>query len=151
MRSDWHATAAIVVQGGAVPSGGGPRSRIKSLVEQLAAPDDPRCPSKVEHRLVNILVIAVCAVVAEAEAFEDIALYGRCKLAWFRTFLDLPNDIPSLDTFRRRPGRRADAQGAARGDAARLRAHPGGGGAGRRARPVRRRGHAPLNRRRGDL
>ena len=74
---------------------------IESLVEQFAALDDPRCPGKVEHRLVDVLVIAVCAVVAEAETFEDIALYGRCKLAWFSTFLDLPNGIPSHDTFRR--------------------------------------------------
>jgi len=74
---------------------------IEGLVERFAALDDPRCPGKVEHRLVDILVIAVCAVVAEAETFEDIALYGRCKLAWLGTFLDLPNGIPSHDTFRR--------------------------------------------------
>jgi predicted transposase YbfD/YdcC len=74
---------------------------IEGLVERFAVLDDPRCAGKVEHRLVDVLVIAVCAVVAEAETFEDIALYGRCKLAWFSTFLDLPNGIPSHDTFRR--------------------------------------------------
>ena len=46
---------------------------IESLVEQFTALDDPRCISKVEHRLVDVLVIAVCAVIAEAETFEDIA------------------------------------------------------------------------------
>jgi predicted transposase YbfD/YdcC len=46
-------------------------------------------------------VIAVCAVLGEAESFEDIALYGRCKRAWLGTFLALPNGIPSHDTFRR--------------------------------------------------
>jgi predicted transposase YbfD/YdcC len=46
-------------------------------------------------------VIAVCAVLGEAESFEDIALYGRCKEAWLRGFLALPNGIPSHDTFRR--------------------------------------------------
>ncbi len=74
---------------------------IEGLVEQFAALDDPRCAGKVEHRLVDILVIAVCAVVAEAETFEDIALYGRCKEGWLRGFLELPGGIPSHDTFRR--------------------------------------------------
>ena len=48
----------------------------------------------VEHRLIDILVIAVCAVIACAESWEDIALYGRSKLAWLRQFLALPNGIP---------------------------------------------------------
>jgi predicted transposase YbfD/YdcC len=74
---------------------------IEGLVESFAALDDPRCPGKVEHRLVDVLVIAVCAVVAEAETFEDIALYGRCKESWLRGFLELPGGIPSHDTFRR--------------------------------------------------
>lgn len=74
---------------------------IEGLVEQFAALDDPRCPGKVEHRLVDVLVLAVCAVVAGAETFEDIALYGRCKRDWLRRFLALPGGIPSHDTFRR--------------------------------------------------
>ena len=74
---------------------------IEGLVEQFAALDDPRCAGKVEHRLVDVLVLAVCAVVAGAETFEDIALYGRCKESWLRGFLELPGGIPSHDTFRR--------------------------------------------------
>jgi len=74
---------------------------IEGLVEQFAALDDPRCPKKIEHRLVDVLVIAVCAVVAGAEMFEDIALYGRCKQAWLRGFLELPGGAPSHDTVRR--------------------------------------------------
>ncbi len=74
---------------------------IEGLVEQFASSDDPRCPGKVEHRLVDVLGIAVCAVVAEAEMFEDIALYGHCKEGWLRGFLELPGGIPSHDTFRR--------------------------------------------------
>ena len=49
----------------------------------------------------DILVIAVCAVIACAQSWEDIALYGRSKLGWLRQFLALPNGIPSHDTFRR--------------------------------------------------
>jgi hypothetical protein len=74
---------------------------IESLVEQFAALDDPRCAGKVEHRLIDVLVIAVCAIMAEAETFEDVALHGRCKEGWPRGFLDLPGGIPSHDTFRR--------------------------------------------------
>src|SRR5215210_2752256 len=74
---------------------------IDSLVRHLGVVEDPRCQGKIEHRLIDILVIAVCAVIACAESWDDIALYGRSKLAWLRTFLDLPNGIPSHDTFRR--------------------------------------------------
>lgn len=74
---------------------------LKALMTEFARIKDPRCDWKVEHKLIDILVIAVCAVVAEAETFEDIALYGRCKENWLRRFLDLPNGIPSHDTFRR--------------------------------------------------
>jgi predicted transposase YbfD/YdcC len=74
---------------------------LEALITELEAIDDPRCGWKVEHRLIDVLVIAVCAVLGEAESFEDIALYGRCKREWLRRFLALPNGIPSHDTFRR--------------------------------------------------
>src|SRR3982750_367625 len=74
---------------------------LDALIAQLETVEDPRCGWKVEPRLIDILVIAVCAVLGEAETFEDIALYGRCKEAWLRGFLALPNGIPSHDTFRR--------------------------------------------------
>src|SRR4028119_1865903 len=74
---------------------------IERLVGHFGAVVDPRCRGKVEHRLTDILVIAVCAVIACAESWNDIALYGHSKLAWLRTFLALPNGIPSHDTFRR--------------------------------------------------
>jgi predicted transposase YbfD/YdcC len=74
---------------------------IKGLVEQFSALEDPRIIGRVDHRLIDILVIAVCAVIACAESWDDIALYGRSKEKWLRTFLDLPNGIPSHDTFRR--------------------------------------------------
>jgi predicted transposase YbfD/YdcC len=74
---------------------------LEALITAFAPLEDPRCAWRVEHKLIDILVIAVCAVVAEAESFEDIALYGRCKRDWLGRFLDLPNGIPSHDTFRR--------------------------------------------------
>jgi predicted transposase YbfD/YdcC len=74
---------------------------LEALITALETIEDPRCEWKVEHRLLDILVIAVCAVLGEAESFEDIALYGRCKHEWLAQFLALPNGIPSHDTFRR--------------------------------------------------
>ena len=74
---------------------------LETLLDLLSVVEDPRCGGKVEHRLTDILVIAVCAVIACAESWDDIALYGRNKLPWLKTFLDLPNGIPSHDTFRR--------------------------------------------------
>ena len=74
---------------------------LRELLECLGDVGDPRDPAKVEHRLVDVLAIAVCAVLAYAESFEDIALYGRSKRGWLEHVLELPNGIPSHDTFRR--------------------------------------------------
>ena len=74
---------------------------LERLIDCFEMLSDPRDPCKVEHHLVDILVIAVCAVLGEAESFEAIADYGRGKEAWLRRFLTLPNGIPSHDTFRR--------------------------------------------------
>src|SRR5512144_1738357 len=74
---------------------------IRGLLEPFSALEDPRIIGRVDHRLIDILVIAVCAVIACAESWDDIALYGRSKERWLRTFLDLPNGIPSHDPFRR--------------------------------------------------
>ena len=75
------------------------------MIERLAACftglEDPRETRRCDHQLIDILVIAVCAVIACAESWEDIELYGRSKQAWLETFLALPNGIPSHDTFRR--------------------------------------------------
>ncbi len=74
---------------------------VRTLVEEFSALEDPRCGGKVEYRLIDILVIAVCAVIAGAESWEDIALYGRSTIGWLGTFRALPNGIPAHDTFRR--------------------------------------------------
>src|SRR3954462_7975001 len=72
---------------------------IEALIAAFETIEDPRCEWKVEHRLLDILAIAVCAVLGEAESFEDIALYGRCKREWLQGFLALPTGIPSHDTL----------------------------------------------------
>jgi predicted transposase YbfD/YdcC len=63
---------------------------------------DPRIETANKlHKLVDILVIATCGVIAGADSWEEIAEYGRSKEAFFRRFLELPNGIPSHDTFER--------------------------------------------------
>lgn len=74
---------------------------LSHLVASFATLPDPRCAGRTRHRLLNLLLIAVCAVVTGAETWVDIADYGRLKHAWLATFLDLPHGIPSHDTFRR--------------------------------------------------
>lgn len=73
----------------------------RELLSCLGAVDEPRQAGKVDHLLVDVLAITVCAVLAHAESFEDIELYGRHKEKWLRQFLALENGIPSHDTFRR--------------------------------------------------
>lgn len=63
--------------------------------------EDPRLDRQKRHRLIDIIAIAVCATIAGADGWVAIALYGKSKEDWLRTFLELPNGIPSHDTFGR--------------------------------------------------
>src|SRR5436190_2915214 len=72
------------------------------LTTVFADVPDPRTETANKlHKLVDILVIATCAVIAGAEGWEDIAEYGRSKEEFFRRFLELPHGVPSHDTFER--------------------------------------------------
>ena len=62
---------------------------------------DPRVTRTKKHLLKDILVIAILAVIAGAEGWEDIENYGYAKQQWLTEFLELPHGIPSDDTFRR--------------------------------------------------
>jgi predicted transposase YbfD/YdcC len=62
---------------------------------------DPRIDRTKLHKLIDIIVIAICAVICGADDWVEVAMFGEAKEAWFRTFLELPNGIPSHDTFRR--------------------------------------------------
>lgn len=62
---------------------------------------DPRLDSRTHHFLMDILTIALCAVLSGAEGFNDIEMYGLSKEEWFSGFLKLPHGIPSHDTFNR--------------------------------------------------
>jgi predicted transposase YbfD/YdcC len=72
-----------------------------SLSEHFAALEDPRVERTKLHPLLSIVTIALCAVIAGAETWDDIAEFGEAKADWFASFLDLPHGIPSHDTFNR--------------------------------------------------
>jgi predicted transposase YbfD/YdcC len=73
-----------------------------ALVEQLQNLDDPRRTTRNrKHRLVDILVSAFCAIVANNDTFVEIAEWARHHEDFLRTFLELPNGIPSHDTYTR--------------------------------------------------
>jgi predicted transposase YbfD/YdcC len=61
---------------------------------------EPRESNK-RHQLLDIITIALCAVICCADTWEDIEEFGQTKYEWFRTFLELPHGIPSHDTFAR--------------------------------------------------
>ena len=74
-----------------------------SFQDYFATLTDPRCPDapNSRHQLMDMLIIAVCAVICGADGWEDIEEYGTSQAEWFATFLDLPHGIPGHDTFRR--------------------------------------------------
>ena len=72
-----------------------------SLLKHFETLEDPRTAYLIEHRLLDIVALTICAVVCGAEGWEDIEAYGRSKLEWLKTFLELPNGIPSHDTVSR--------------------------------------------------
>jgi len=62
---------------------------------------DPRRAQGRRHSLADMMVLAVTAVICAADSWSDVRDFGRAKLKWFKTFLDLPYGIPSQDTFER--------------------------------------------------
>ena len=72
-----------------------------SIAHHFAELTDPRIDRSRLHEFLDIVAIAICAVVAGADSWDDIEDFGNAKIAWLETFLELPDGIPSHDTFRR--------------------------------------------------
>lgn len=71
------------------------------LADVFVSIDDPRQAGKVKHDLVELLVVAVNAVLVGADTFQEIELWAEEKLEWLRGYLRLEHGIPSHDTFGR--------------------------------------------------
>jgi len=71
-----------------------------SIPKYFKSLTDPRRENK-RHKLIDIISIAICAVICNADSFAHIYEFGQAKHEWFKKFLELPHGIPSADTFER--------------------------------------------------
>lgn len=78
-----------------------PKKPLEVLERHFNKVPDPRVDRTKAHKLIDLIAIAICAVICGAENWVDIELYGKSKQLWLSTFLELPNGIPSHDTFGR--------------------------------------------------
>lgn len=72
-----------------------------SIREHFESLPDPRIDRQKLHHLIDIITISICAALCGAEGWTDVEEFGKAKKDWFQTFLELPNGIPSHDTFGR--------------------------------------------------
>lgn len=71
-----------------------------TITEYFSGLEDPRRYNR-RHKLLDILVIAICGAICGADGWEEIELFGESKEEWLRRFLELPHGLPSDDTYRR--------------------------------------------------
>jgi predicted transposase YbfD/YdcC len=72
-----------------------------SIKRHFSSLKDPRRKHCQRHRLIDIVVIALCAVIAESDSWLEVETFAKARHEWLKGFLDLPNGIPSHDTFER--------------------------------------------------
>jgi predicted transposase YbfD/YdcC len=78
---------------------------VEGLSEHLSELPDPRVAGRCDHLLMDIISIAILAVFCGADEWTEIEAFGKHRVRWLKSFLPLPNGIPSHDTFRRVFGR----------------------------------------------
>lgn len=76
-------------------------NNLRDLETLFAKVEDPRIERTKRHRLRDIIILAICGTICGAEGWVEIEEFGKAKQAWFTELLDLPNGIPSHDTFGR--------------------------------------------------
>jgi predicted transposase YbfD/YdcC len=76
-------------------------SHVGSIKKYFRPLKDPRVRQRTDHRLIDIIAIALCGVIANCDGWTDIIDFANNRIAWFKRFLTLPNGIPSHDTFER--------------------------------------------------
>ena len=74
---------------------------IPTLVECFSPVSDPRIERCKRHKLIDILVIALCTVITGGQGPTEMEAFGEAKFDWLKQFLELPHGIPSHDTFGR--------------------------------------------------
>jgi predicted transposase YbfD/YdcC len=76
-------------------------SSVGSIKRHFRRLNDPRIQGRTRHLLADIIVMAICGVIANCDGWRDMALFAQKREAWFKRFLKLPHGIPSHDTFER--------------------------------------------------
>ena len=76
-------------------------SPVGLLIDQFAKLTDPRTGHAKLHKLIDVMVIAICSVICEADSWVDVEMFGKAKKDWLSRLLELPNGILSDDTFSR--------------------------------------------------
>ena len=71
----------------------------EGLIASFQDLPEPRSDRNQDHCFLSILLIAVCGAISGADNWVDIEAYGKAKQEWLSSWLDLPNGIPSDDTF----------------------------------------------------
>lgn len=71
------------------------------MVDVFVGITDPRQAKKVQHNLIELLTVAICAVISGADTFVEVEVWGKAKLDWLHRYLRLAHGIPSHDTFGR--------------------------------------------------
>jgi predicted transposase YbfD/YdcC len=74
---------------------------VGSIKKHFGKIKDPRVDRTKRHLLLDIILIAICGIICGADSWVDIEMFGKSKEEWLKTFLPLPNGIPSHDTFGR--------------------------------------------------
>jgi predicted transposase YbfD/YdcC len=75
--------------------------RLGSIRKHFRPLKDPRVVGRTRHRLIDLVVLAICGVIANCDDWPDIALFAKKRASWFKRFLALPGGVPSHDTFER--------------------------------------------------
>jgi hypothetical protein len=76
-------------------------TRVGTIRKHFRPLKDPRVVGRTRHRLIDLIVLAICGVIANCDDWPDIALFAQKREAWFRRFLALPGGVPAHDTFER--------------------------------------------------
>ncbi len=78
-----------------------PQRGTASIMDHFGELEDPRIDRQKQHQLLDLIVLAICAVLCGADDWVAVETFGKAKQHWFQRFLELPNGIPSHDTFGR--------------------------------------------------
>lgn len=72
---------------------------MESPLQFFAGLEDPRVERTKVHLMGDIIFISIASVLCGADTWDEIEYFGKCKFEWLKTFLKLPEGIPSHDTF----------------------------------------------------